>query len=271
MTGRRHRLADGRTLAWRETGAGAPLILLHGWSLAGTAFSELAELLGGWRLLFPDLPGHGQSSPPPVATLPSLADDVADWLAAVAPGPVQLGGWSLGGMIAMELAARASAPIEKLLLLSTTPRFTSADDWPHGLPATQVRALRRNLDRRFEATLGDFFQLTFAGDEVDAARLRAISAFAVRPGGVPDQATAAVMLDLLAAQDQRSLLGKIPCPTLVLHGSGDRVTPVGAGRALATGLPHGRLAELTGAGHAPVWTQPLAVAGLIKEFCSWDR
>jgi pimeloyl-[acyl-carrier protein] methyl ester esterase len=174
-------------------------------------------------------------------------------------------------MIAMELAARASVPVEKLLLLSTTPRFTSADDWPHGLPATQVRALRRNLERRFEATLGDFFQLTFAANEADAARLRAISAFAVRPGGLPEQATAAVLLELLAVQDQRTLLGKILCPTLVLHGSGDRVTPVGAGRALATGLPQGRLVEMAGAGHAPVWTQPLAVAGLIKEFCSWGR
>lgn len=266
-----HRLVDGRTLAWRELGDGPALVLLHGWSLSGAAFLELAGLLDGCRLLLPDLPGHGRSHPPAEATLPALADDLADWLAAVAPGPVVLGGWSLGGMLAMELAARAAAPVSRLLLLSTTPRFTQAEDWPHGLLELQVRALRRNLERRFEATLGDFFALTFAEDEVDVDRLRAIRALAVRPGGLPDRAAAAALLGLLAAQDQRPLLAQIACPTLVVHGTCDRVTPVGAGRALAATLPQGQLKEFAGAGHAPFWTQPPGVAGVIREFCGWVR
>jgi pimeloyl-[acyl-carrier protein] methyl ester esterase len=174
-------------------------------------------------------------------------------------------------MVAMELAARAAAPINRLLLLATTPRFTLTDDWPHGLPDVQVRALRRNLERRFEATLGDFFALTFAEGEADAERLRAIRTLAVRPGGLPDRGAAAALLDLLAEQDQRPLLPKITCPTLVVHGTNDRVTPVGAGRALAAALPRGQLREFAGAGHAPFWTQPSGVAGIIREFCAWGR
>lgn len=271
MTRREFRLPDGRNLAWQEAGEGVPLILLHGWSLSGFAFTELVGLLDGVRLLSPDLPGHGRSAPPREATLASMANDMAAWLAAVAPGPVLLGGWSLGGMVALELAAKSSVPVERLLLLATTPRFTAAADWPHGLPATQVRALRRSLERRFEATLGDFFALSFAEGEVDAARLRAIRAFAVRPGGLPDREAAAAFLDLLAAQDQRGLLPGIACPTLVVHGLLDRVTPVGAGRALAAALPQGRLQEVVSAGHAPFWTQPQAVAAMIREFCAWGR
>ena len=271
MTGHEHRLPDGRILSWRETGAGPSLVLLHGWSLSGVAFTELAGLLSGVRLLLPDLPGHGQSSPSAAATLPALADAIADWLAAVAPGPVLLGGWSLGGMVALELAARTDVPVEKLLLLATTPRFTQAADWPHGLPATQVRTLRRNLERRFEATLGDFFALAFANGEVDADRLRAIRAFAVRAGGLPDREAAGACLDLLARQDQRGRLPAIDCPTLVLHGTADQVTPIQAGRALAAALPHGQLREFVGVGHAPLWTRPLEVAGAIREFCAWGR
>lgn len=260
MIRRQHRLPDGRILAWHETGSGPPLVLLHGWSLSGAVFAETAESLGGFRLLCPDLPGHGQSSPPPEATLASLASDIADWLAVVAPAPLTLGGWSLGGMIAMELAARGSVPIERLLLIATTPRFTLADDWPHGLPSVQVRALRRNLERRFEATLGDFLAMTFAEGEADADRLRAIRAFAVRPGGLPDRASAAALLDVLAEQDQRELLPRIVCPVLVVHGTRDGVTPVGAGRALAAMLPQGAVLEMPDAGHAPFWTRPQVMA-----------
>jgi pimeloyl-[acyl-carrier protein] methyl ester esterase len=247
------------------------MVLLHGWSLSGAAFSELAGLLDGFRVLLPDLPGHGHSSPPSPATLPALADDLAAWLTAVVPGPIVLGGWSLGGMVALELATRQAASIDRLLLLATTPRFTTAADWPHGLPALQVRALCRNLGRRFEATLAEFFALTFADGEVDAPRLRTIRAFAVRPGGLPERAAAAALLDLLREQDQRSVLAQVTCPTLVIHGSLDRLTPLAAGTALAAALPLGQLQEVAGAGHAPFWTQPLVVAGAIREFCAWGR
>jgi pimeloyl-[acyl-carrier protein] methyl ester esterase len=263
--------ADGRTLAWRECGAGPLLVLLHGWSLSGVAFTELAGYLDGFRLLLPDLPGHGGSSPPPVASLPDLANDIAAWLAAIAPGPVLLGGWSLGGMIALELAARADSPVDRLLLLAATPRFTAAEDWPHGLPQGQIQALRRNLARRFESTLGDFFALCFADGEVDVLRLREIRAFAVRPGGHPDRTAAAALLDLLTEHDQRPLLAEIRCPTLVVHGMLDRVTPVGAGQALAAALPHGKLCGFAGLGHAPFWTRPAEVARVIREYCAWDR
>lgn len=271
MTLHRFTLPDGRTLVWRESGSGPALVLLHGWSLSGLAFSELADHLADFRLLLPDLPGHGGSSPAPSPTLPALADDLAAWLAVTVPGPVRLGGWSLGGMLAMELTARPYVPVERLLLIGTTPRFTASADWPFGLPATQVRALARNLERRFAATLGEFFALSFGPDEVDAARLRAIRAFAIQPAGLPDPASAAALLALLEQHDQRQLPVAIACPTLVVHGTDDRIVPVGAGRALAALLPHGRLCEFAATGHAPHWTRLQETAGAIREFCAWGR
>jgi pimeloyl-[acyl-carrier protein] methyl ester esterase len=271
MTRYEHRLQDGRLLAWQEIGSGPPLVLLHGWSLSSAGFAGLAGLLNDYRVLALDLPGHGSSSPCPSASLESLADDVAHWLAATAPDPVALGGWSLGGMVALEVAAQNGILVEKLLLIATTPRFTAAVDWPHGQPAVQVKALRRNLARRFEATLGEFFARSFAEGEVDTARMRDIRAMCVRPGGLPDHDTAVALLDVLSVQDQRGKLSEVSCPALVLHGSGDRVTPAGAGRALVDLLPDGRLIEFAGAGHAPHWTRPAEVVEAIREFCPWDR
>ena len=271
MTSQDFTLPDGRTLAWREAGSGPVLLLLHGWSLSGLAFVELADHLEDFRLLLPDLPGHGGSSPPSMATLSALADDLSVWLTAVAPGPVMAGGWSLGGMLAMELAARPGVAVERLLLIGTTPRFTAGDDWPFGLPATQVRALARNLERRFVATLGDFLAMTFVQGEVDADRMRAIRNFAIQPGGLPDPGSAAALLGLLEHHDQRQLPATLACPALIIHGSDDRIVPVGAGRALAAALPKGQLLELPATGHAPHWTRPQETAAALREFCAWGR
>ena len=131
MTRHEFHLADGRILAWQEQGRGPSLVLVHGWSLSSAAFSELADLLGDFRVLLPDLPGHGRSSLQAVPSLSTLADDLAAWLATVAVDKIVLGGWSLGGMVAMELAARPAVSVDRLLLLATTPRFTAAADWPH--------------------------------------------------------------------------------------------------------------------------------------------
>lgn len=264
-------LADGRRLMWRETGRGPTMVLLHGWSLTGAAFNELAAWLEGYRLLLPDLPGHGGSSPANVVTLASFADDLSEWLSFVAPGPLVLGGWSLGGMVALEMAARPLDVVRRLLLIGTTPRFTATTDWCHGLPVGQVLALRRNLKQSFAKTLGTFFDLTFAPGEVNEAGKSHIKQFAVDTGPGPDPDCTARLLTLLTEQDQRTLLAAVHCPSLVLHGSADQVTPIGAGRALATALPAGVLCEFAGAGHAPFWTQPQAAARAIMEFCLWDR
>ena len=261
-------LPDGRRLAWYEAGEGRPLVLLHGWSMSAAVFAELAQSLAGtFRLLIPDLPGHGHSDPACHVTLSAMAEDLAVWLNAEADRPVCLAGWSLGGMLALELAARSLASIERLILIATTSRFTSAADWSCGLPATQVRALVRNLARRFEATLGEFFLLAFEGEEITPARLRDIREFAVRRGRLPNQAAAIALLALLENQDQRHLLPDIDQPALVLHGRLDRITPVAAGRCLAAALPHGRLVEFGGVGHGPFLSRPDQVVARITEFC----
>lgn len=261
-------LPDGRRLSWYEAGAGRPIVLLHGWSMSALVFAEMVQRLSGqFRLLVPDLPGHGHSDPATIASFDAMAEDLAAWIKARTDGPVCLAGWSLGGMLAMAMASRALAPIERLILIGTTPRFTHEEGWTAGLPATQVRALVRNLERRFEATLGDFFALAFEGENIPRERLLAIREFAVKRGRLPLKETATSLLGLLVAQDQRPLVPRIVQPTLVLHGQQDRITPVDAGRHLSASLPDGRMIEFAGVGHAPFLSRPDEAAALIGEFC----
>ena len=261
--------ADGRQLRWYEAGQGQPVVLLHGWSTSAAAFSELADLLqDSCRVLIPDLPGHGHSSPAPVNDSLGLATVLAAWLQTVVSGTeVTLVGWSLGGMVALEMAAAGPLPLHRLVLIGSTPRFTNAEDWPHGLPAAQVRALSRNLARRFDATLGEFFALTFAGEKLSPERLRRIRNRVVHNRPLPDRDAASALLKFLVTQDQRHLLPRITLPTLVLHGEEDRITPAGAGQALAERLPDGKFIGFPGLGHAPFLSSPQDMAAALRKFC----
>ncbi len=262
------KLPDGRELNWYETGQGRPLVLLHGWAMSAMAFSELAPLLAqNFRVLVPDLPGHGKSTPAEDNSLGGLAFDLTCWLQSVEQAPVVLGGWSLGGMLALEMARLNKLSITKMVLIGTTPHFTATGDWPFGLPVLQVRALARNLERRFETTLADFFSLAFAGEEISKERLRVIRNFAVKQSFPPDPHVALALLNELAVQDQRDYVLQVKLPTLVLHGSLDQITPVSAARSLANMLPKGHFFELSGVGHCPFMSRPEDVALKIVEFC----
>jgi pimeloyl-[acyl-carrier protein] methyl ester esterase len=236
--------------------------------MSAAVFSELATLLAqDFRLLIPDLPGHGGSSPARQNDLAGIAVDLSCWIAAVENGPVLLAGWSLGGMLALELTYRKRCPVERLILVGTTPRFTLDENWTFGLPALQLRALIRNLERKFEATLADFFSLAFAGEEISRERLRTIRTFAVKRSPLPDHSTAVELLKLLAVQDQREILAEVYQPALILHGALDQITPVAAGRYLAEKLPKGAFSEFPGVGHGPFLSQPMETAAKIREFC----
>lgn len=260
-------LADGRTLAYRESGQGHALVLLHGWAMSSAVFSEMLDgLAESYRVLAPDLPGHGCSSDPEAFGLDECAADIIQWLDALEIERFMLGGWSLGGQIALRLVNRITLRIERLLLMATTPKFTLSDDWVHGLPETQVRGLKRNVQRAPEKTFGDFFARQFCTNEVSPQRYREIIAFAVRAGRLPTLATALAGLDTLQAADLREEVSTIGCPALIVHGSEDPITPVGAGRFLASTIPAARLCELPRAGHAPFLSRPDVIVPLCREF-----
>ena len=249
------RLADGRRLAWREAGAGPPLLLLHGWCFSSLVFAEaLTAFSPDYRVLAPDLPGHGASDPAADESFAALAADLREWLAALALDRIRLLGWSMGGQLALELVASLPPEqVERLLLVAATPRFCAADDWPHGLPEGQVRALERQLRRDYPAALRDFRERMLAGEELPPARCQRIAAL-IGPPPVPADALAA--LAALGREDQRGRLAALDCPTLVQHGKLDTITLPGAARTLAEEIPGACLELLPGIAHAPFLSRP---------------
>jgi pimeloyl-[acyl-carrier protein] methyl ester esterase len=258
---------DGVRLHVEATGAGPALLMLHGWSRSGADLAWLAQRLAGrHRVIRPDLRGHGRSSPG-TFTLGTLTQDLEAVATAQAPAGVLLLGWSLGALVA--LAALATSPalrarVGGLVLVGATPRFMEGPGWPHGQPARGVEGLALRLRRQPVRALARFLDDCLAPGEperISPARLAAL-----RAAPAPDPSCAQAGLDLLAAADLCAALPTIQTRTLVIHGDADAVCPLGAGRALAAGMPRARLLTLPGAGHAPFLSQEDRVVEAVSAF-----
>ena len=254
-------------MTYRESGRGRPLVLLHGWSMSSAVFAEaLSAFSNDYRVLAPDLRGHGDSEAGPGYRLADLTGDIRQWMEGLELDGVLLLGWSLGGQVAMELAKDSPVRIQKLILQSTTPRFTSADDWDAGLPPGQVRAMMRDLNRNYRKTMGDFFAMQFAQEEMPRDRFWKVVDFAVREGKLPPVDVALAVLETLARENQCPDLHLIDLPVLVVHGELDRITPTAAGRYLADRIAGSRYTMIEGCGHAPFLSLPEQVFSTWWEF-----
>jgi pimeloyl-[acyl-carrier protein] methyl ester esterase len=198
-----------------------------------------------------DLPGHGHSAAVPVGDFDSAVDLVA---LSVPDGSVVCG-WSLGGLIAQRIATRHRKKVRCLALVSTTPCFVARDGWPHGMQGSTLETFSADLRADREGTLETFVRLNALHG---AHGRQAIRAFAKRVAerGAPSEASLDHSLRWLRETDLRGDAGKITAPTLVVHGTRDALTPVGAGRALSGLIPGAQLVEIQDAAHLPFFTHP---------------
>ena len=247
-------------------GAGPDVVLLHGWALHGGMWGPWIDQLGRHaRLHFIDLPGHGHSPwPAGASTLRDLARAVSPHV----PRGAAVLGWSLGGMVALELARSRPADLAALVLIATTPCFVERDDWPAGMSPAVLDGFAAGLAGDYRRTISNFLALQTWGDEHATQALRTLRAN-LDAHGEPDPYALAVGLGILREADLRADLAAIAIPTLVIAGEHDRITPVAAGRELASRLPSARFIEIAKAGHAPFLSHGDAVLGHVERFLSF--
>lgn len=198
--------------------------------------------------------------------LPALtSSDPQDWLEALdasLPTDVWLGGWSLGGMLAAELAARRDGRCRGLVSLAGNLRFVASGEWPEAMAPETFRAFREGCAQDAGQTLKRFGLLCSqgAGDPRGLARQLA-SGTAAQP---PEQLLAG--LDALAVLDTRAALQVFNGPQLHLFAGGDALVPPAAATALLELLPDVRVGVLEQASHAFVLERPHEVAKAILAF-----
>jgi pimeloyl-[acyl-carrier protein] methyl ester esterase len=242
---------------YEDSGDGQPLVLIHGWAGSGLLWRFQKELSEDFRLIIPDLRGHGRSIPlHEPFTLEALVADLCNLLEGLDLQQAIIAGWSLGSQVALAAYAHLRERVAGLVLVGGTARFTATEGYPHGHPVSEIRGMGLRLKRHYEGTMGEFFRSMFARGELSPDQEDRIAVEVLARGRLPEPAIAQGGLAILSATDLRMLLPEITCPVMVIHGDKDSVCPLGAGRYLAENLPKARLFELAGVGHAPPLSRP---------------
>jgi len=266
-------LNDGGSLDYSEAGSGLPILLLHGWGLGKDAFSAQLRGLGSrFRLIAPDLRGHGASSTAPRNDgIAALADDARQLLESLDLDNVVVVGWSMGAMVAWQLLQGAAADrISGLVVIDMVPRILSDDDWPHGL-RQGVDASVFDLDvqrmlESWESYVAEFVPRNVARGREQArgpilARLREIAA-------ANDVGSMARLWRSLADQDMRETATRLTIPTLIVYGERGQLYGAGAFQWMTRQIPHSRCVGFADSGHAPQLEEPDRFNALLAEFVS---
>jgi pimeloyl-ACP methyl ester carboxylesterase len=243
-------------LAYFDNGTGPVVVLLHGVPLDRSLWqAQVAELESRYRVIVPDLRGHGES-PRPAGSYPmeALADDVAGLLEALeVKETVVLGGLSMGGYISLAFAAKYADRLRGLMLINTK---ASADSQEAAKEVEEAGSADPVVDKM----LPKLFAESTRQD-----RPEVIAAVEKQMRKTSVEGVAGALRGMALRPDRTSELAGIPIPTLVLAGEDDQLIPIEESRRMVQALPIGELVVIPKAGHlAPVENPEATTAAILK-------
>lgn len=185
--------------------------------------------------------------------------DIARQILAEAPATFALAGLSMGGYVAFEILRRAPERVERLALIDTSAR----PDLPE---QTENRERLVGLARRKGITVParEMYPKLVAPSRQNDIALRAVFTRMAEATGV--DGFARQQGAIAGRPDSRPLLGAIACPTLVIVGDEDTLTPPDVAREMASAIPGARLGVVTGCGHLSSLEAPQAVSDLLRDW-----
>lgn len=260
-------------LYYEDHGAGQPVVLIHGYPLDGRSWEHqsLALLTAGYRVIAYDRRGFGRSSQPATGyDYDTFAADLKVLLDTLDLTDAVLVGFSMGtGEVGRYLGAYGSERVDRAVFLgSLEPYLRETDDNPQGA-AQNFDDLKDAATRDRFAWFTGFFENFYNLDENQGSR---ISEDAVRgswhvAAGASPIAVAACVDTWLT--DFRADVARIDVPSLIVHGTADRILPIDAtAREFVKLLPSATYLEIEGAPHGMLWTHADEVNAALLSFLS---
>lgn len=242
-----------------QHGAGRDLVLLHSLLTDRDAFRLIVpDLADCYRVTLPNLPGFG-ASPLWASSIDEVAQHVAEGLAARGvTRPFHLLGNGYGGFVALSLARQYPQRVTRLVLLDTAAAFP--DQGRQAFRRMQSLVSENGMNAVLDIALQRLFPSEFLEDNpVLVGEQRKVLMHL-------DPKNFAALCQHLVDVDLRPGLADVIIPTQVVVGLEDAATPPPLSRELCNLLPHSRLVEIPGCGHAPHLQQPERILRLLLRF-----
>jgi non-heme chloroperoxidase len=257
---------------FEDHGTGQPVVLIHGYPLDGHSWERQTRVLlaAGYRVIAYDRRGFGQSSQPTIGyDYDTFAADLNVLLEHLDLTGVTLVGFSMGtGEVTRYLGRYGSARVRKAALLGVIPPFLlQTDDNPEGVPGEVFEGIKAAVVADRYAYFKDFFDNFYNVDVLGGTRIsdQALQASFITAAGASPFASYACVDTWLT--DFRADLPKIDVPTLVVHGTEDRILPFSAtAHRLPALIKDVRLVTIEGGPHNIGWTYPEEVNKALLDF-----
>jgi malonyl-CoA O-methyltransferase len=235
------------------------LVLLHGWGCDSRTWQPLLESLKSHAsVTLIDLPGFGSS-----ASLPEFSlDAVLEAIAVQLPEKSIVMGWSLGGMLAVQLAACFPERVAAVISLAANLKFVASTDYPSAMPRAVNRQFNQSFAQDPQATLKLFGGLLAQGDANERALLKQLR----RNESVEVSDNWLQALQLLAVLDNREAFVQLQQPGMHILAEKDALVPIAAAAVMRELNADQQVIELENAAHALHWSQPQELINLVVQF-----
>jgi len=262
---------------YEDHGSGDPIVLIHGYPLDGNSWErqERALLAEGYRVISYDRRGFGRSSQPTVGyDYDTFAADLNALLEHLELEDVFLAGFSMGtGEVVRYLGTHGSRRVRTAILIGAIPPFLlKTEDNPEGVDGQVFEDIKAEIVSDRYAYFKDFFDNFYNVDTLGGTRISEQAwqaSFNVAAGASPYASHACVDTWLT---DFRADLAKIDVPTLVVHGTEDRILPFEAtAQRLPALIDDLKLVAVEGGPHNIGWTHADEVNEALLEFIRAGR
>jgi len=254
------RLPNGLTMAYIELGdpAGDPLLLLHGYTDSSRSWSLVAPYLGKYRLLIPDLRGHGGSDAPLCCYSASqVADDARLFLDSLGVRRAAVAGHSFGSMVAIALAADHPERASSVILIGSTAMVpVKRGDWLY----ENAMALKAPLDPSTQ-----FMRDWHPANQPTSVEPDFAEAIRQEFMTIPLHVWKGVMRELAYVPVGRHA-ADVKAPVLIISGGKDPLFPAEHHESLMKAFPLAEARVFPELGHNPNWERPDAVAAEMARF-----
>ena len=246
-----------------KIGQGPALVLLHGWGLNSGVWAQVQMTLAkDFTLYCIDLPGFGHSEQRVDSDIKAWANSVAQ----VIDEPAVWLGWSLGGLVATQVALDYPQQVKGLITVASSPRFSENDQWP-GIKSDVMTMFTKQLATDFALTLERFLAIQAMGSDSAKRDIKALKAVLdERP--LPQQQSLHDGLLLLNDVDLREEIKNIEQPFLRIYGRLDSLVPSKAISLVDELSPKSEKVIFKKASHAPFISHTDEFISALKGFMS---